>query len=343
MSVRRAALVTPLSGPLERFGIAGAVGLRLWAGWSGTELEVVDAYPSVAAAMRVAQARKPDVLFGPYGASPAVAAARATRRVLWNHGGSTAQLSRPEFAHVVNVLSPAATYFAAVLRAIHAADPELQRVSLMHSSTRFGREVAAGAEAAALDLGFELNTTAYMQGEVAATAARVVAADVLLVAGQFEEELTAARVLLGRGWRAAAFIGAGVDEVLVQLGDAREGLLGPAQWVARVARHPDLGPAAKWFVEAFRQETGADPPYPAAAAFAAGVLAGRCLMDTADDDSVLNAAANLRVRTLFGDFGLDPVTGLQVGHEVMVVQWQNGVRRVVWPPSLAECDLIWRR
>jgi hypothetical protein len=31
---RRAALVTPMSGPLARYGRAGAAALRLWAAWA---------------------------------------------------------------------------------------------------------------------------------------------------------------------------------------------------------------------------------------------------------------------------------------------------------------------
>src|ERR1700728_2181923 len=61
----RAVLVTPLSGPLARFGKAGASALALWADRSGVSLEVIDAHPSAASAMRAAEACGPDVLFGP--------------------------------------------------------------------------------------------------------------------------------------------------------------------------------------------------------------------------------------------------------------------------------------
>ena len=63
----RAVLVTPLSGPLARFGKAGASALGLWAERSGVSLEVIDAYPSAASAIRAAEASRPDVVFGPYG------------------------------------------------------------------------------------------------------------------------------------------------------------------------------------------------------------------------------------------------------------------------------------
>jgi len=350
MTALRAVLVTPLSGPLARFGSPGATALRLWAThapalaapWTSVDLEVVDAYPSAAAAMREAVARNPDVLFGPYGAGPAVAALQATRRVVWNHGGATARLRRPAFGHVLNVLAPGATYFDQVVRAISFQDRNITRVSLLHSTTGFGHEVASGAATASRELGLELHTTTYAPGHVAAAAGSLALGDALLVAGAFEDELAAARILLGRPWRAAAFVGAGVDEVLAALGPARDGLLGPTQWLARVTEPPDEGPAADWFAATFRDAVGAEPTYPAAAAFAAGVLAARCLRDagTAEDEAVLRTATRLGVQTLFGHFRLDPNTGLQVGSEVLVVQWQAGERRVVWPLLKAERQIV---
>jgi branched-chain amino acid transport system substrate-binding protein len=112
--------------------------------------------------------------------------------------------------------------------------------------------------------------------------------------------------------------------------------------VAAAAREPDEGPDARWFLTRYRAVVGCDPPYPAAQAFAAGVLAARCLRDAkdVDDAAQLAAARRLACRTLYGDFRLDPATGLQVGHEVLTVQWQGGARRVVWPASYAERPLV---
>ena len=69
----RAVLVTPLSGPLARYGVDGADALALWAdeaawlpvGWQVVELARVDAHPDPAAAMRAALAKPPEVIFRP--------------------------------------------------------------------------------------------------------------------------------------------------------------------------------------------------------------------------------------------------------------------------------------
>jgi branched-chain amino acid transport system substrate-binding protein len=348
----RAALVTPMTGPLARFGRESAKALGLWAEhaadlpapWTGVELAVLDAGEDAGTVMREAVEARPDLVFGPYGSSPTVAAARATNRVLWNHGGATSALRRPDFPRVINVLSPASSYPDGVLRAVRAVDPAASTASVLHGSTGFGQDVASGATSTARELGFEVRTARFEPDHVTEAAATLPAADLLLVAGGFEDEVAAAHALLPGGWRAAAFIGAGVEEVLAPIGDLREGLLGPAQWMASAAPEPDEGPDASWFVRRFREAAGAEPSYPAVQAFAAGVICALCLRDGGvDDEAQLATARQLECTTLYGGFRLDPASGLQVGHEVLIVQWQEGVRRVVWPPERAERVLRYPR
>jgi branched-chain amino acid transport system substrate-binding protein len=345
----RAALVTPLSGPLASFGQASASGLTLWARyaarlpspWTSVELDVYDTGSNVGASMQMVLDACPDVLFGPYGSGPMLAAARATERVIWNHGGATSRLARSAFPHVINVLSPASTYFTGVLEAVHAFDPGVTTISLFHTTSGFGRDVARGAINAAIGLKLKVQAVPFEPSRAVATASSVPQADILLVVGNFADERAVASILLARRWRAAAFVGAGVEEVLAPLGELREGLLGPAQWMATAAPEADEGPGADWFVKKYREVAGSDPPYPAVQAFAAGLLCARCLRDSGrcEDTAQLAAAQQLTCTTLYGAFRIDAQSGLQVGHHVLIVQWQDGERRVVWPPEQAERPL----
>jgi hypothetical protein len=47
----------------------------------------------------------------------------------------------------------------------------------------------------------------------------------------------------------------------------------------------------------------------------------------------------LRCTTFFGQFGLG-ADGRQLDHQVVVVQWHDGVKSVVWPPASAEATMI---
>lgn len=352
MTRLRAALITPLTGPLAPFGQAGATGLALWARhaarlpppWTGVDLDVRDSGGDVRASVHAALQDNPDVLFGPYGSYPMLEAARSCPQVFWNHGGATSRLARPAFPQVINVLSPASSYFTGALQAVHVFNAEAKTVVLLHSTSGFGRDVAAGAVSTARTLSFAIEHLAFEPGHAAAAASLVPRADVLLVVGSFSDECAAAPILLRRPWRAAAFVGAGVEEVLAPLGSQREGLLGPAQWIASAALPPDEGPDADWFVTRYQGMARGEPSYPAAQAFAAGLLCARCLRDSGPGEDVesaqLAAAHQLACTTLFGAFRLDPQSGLQAGHETVVVQWQQGVRRVVWPPEQAERPLL---
>jgi branched-chain amino acid transport system substrate-binding protein len=90
MNSLHAALVTPLVGPLAPFGQACATRLALWAKhaanlpppWTGVELDVRDIGSDAGAAIRAAIDAHPDVLFGPYGSSTMLVAARAIERVV---------------------------------------------------------------------------------------------------------------------------------------------------------------------------------------------------------------------------------------------------------------------
>ncbi len=345
-----AALVTPLTGPLSLFGRTCATALTLWAKraaslpspWTGIELDVCDTGSDVGAAIQAALETQPDVLFGPYGSGPMLSAARASERVLWNHGGASSRLAKPTFPQVINILSPASTYFASVLQAIHSSDPTARTVSLFHSTTGFGRDVATGAKLEASRLPMTMQAISFEPSQALERVDTVPDGDILLVVGNFADESAVAPRLVARNWRYRAFVGAGVEEVFASLGELREGLIGPAQWVAHTSLSPDEGPDAAWFVTHYRKVEGGDPPYAAAQAFAAGVLYARSLREAGDtrDEMIQAAAQKLVCQTLFGQFQLDPLSGLQTGHQVVIVQWQQGQRRVVWPPEQAECPLV---
>lgn len=329
----RAVLVTPLSGPLARFGKAGASALALWADRSRVSLEVFDAHPSAASAMRAAEASRPDVVFGPYGSGPALAAAAASKGVVWNHGGATARLARPAYPRVVNVESPAYRYLAAVLETLVAEGLDKgSEVVIMHADTGFGREAAEGAAMTARRLGLLRRSVSFRPGRARDVLAQVSAGDVLLAAGSFDDDVAIAQDDEHR-WRAVGLVAAGVDELRHAIGDLVERLYGPCQWFDGTD-HPADGPNSEWFSKCYRDANGTAPPYPAAAAFAAGVVWQRCVKEAGTVESlpILAASQRLDTTTLFGRFRVDSVTGVQTGHQIRVVQWRDGQRVLVDRP-----------
>jgi ABC-type branched-subunit amino acid transport system substrate-binding protein len=121
------------------------------------------------------------------------------------------------------------------------------------------------------------------------------------------------------------------------LGVDADGFVGPSQWEPGVRYQPDIGPTSAQFVARFRERFGVDPDYPAAQAYAAGLIAQHCVAvaGTLADEALRAAADALALTTFYGPFQLDAATGQQVGHELVVVQWQAGQKEIVWPPRAA--------
>ena len=145
----RAVLVTPLSGSLGGYGQAGADALALWVSWHNDrfrpqiEMTVFDAHPDPVAALNRSIRVAPDLLFGPYGSGPTAAIARATSRLVWNHGGAWI----PAEGNLVTILAPADTYFHGAVQAVRKADAEVRTLCVLSSETGFSAGVAAGSRA----------------------------------------------------------------------------------------------------------------------------------------------------------------------------------------------------
>jgi ABC-type branched-subunit amino acid transport system substrate-binding protein len=169
--------------------------------------------------------------------------------------------------------------------------------------------------------------------------------EVVLGVGRTDDDLHLAGELRARptGARLLGLVAAGVGAFGAALGGAAEGFFGPSQWEASLGHAPDAGPTAMAFADRFRRRFGTDPDYPAAQAYAAGLVAQRCAAaaGTLRDDALREAADRLSFTTLYGAFALDPASGEQVGHDLVVVQWQDGAKRVVWPPRSATAPVRW--
>ncbi|MGH2657959.1 MAG: ABC transporter substrate-binding protein [Actinomycetota bacterium] len=307
------------------------------------ELHVVDDGGTRAGVRRaLEEVAEADLLVGPYGSDLVDEAARwaaGCGRVLWNHGGSADQVER--LPGVVSVPSSASRYLGPVLEALAESLPGAQ-VLVAAGRGPFGRSAALGAGEAADRLGMTLVGTMTPEEVPEAPDANVV-----LAAGTFAEDVELVRRLRARPTAVAA-VAAGISLFGPTLGPGAEGILGPSQWEEGARFSVDVGPRQADAVRALRAEAvptlrpgpgGVD--YPAAQAYAAGLVALRCAEEagTTEDQALLETARGLRCTTFFGRFGLAG-DGRQEDHEILVVQWQQGVKRIVWPPSLVEASPI---
>ncbi|HET9772715.1 MAG TPA: ABC transporter substrate-binding protein [Acidimicrobiia bacterium] len=282
-----------------------------------------------------------DLLVGPYGSGLAAEAglwATEHGRVVWNHGGSADEVET--LPGLVSVASPTSRYLAGVVDAVAGEVPG-GRVLIGAGTGSFGRAAVRGATEAGAAQGLEI------VGVVAPNEVPdVVDTEVLLLAGSFEEDVAVLRRLQRRP-RVVAAVAGGLREFVEAVGAERaDGVLAPSQWEEGVRLRPDAGPRSVEVLRALRFRlapglapgtAGAHVEYPAAQAYAAVVIALRCVADTGgfDDDALLATARSLRCTTFFGRFGLG-TDGRQADHALVIVQWQGGVKCIVGPPGLAE-------
>jgi ABC-type branched-subunit amino acid transport system substrate-binding protein len=317
-----------LSGRFARFGRQAAHGLQAWQAIDrSAELRIEDDASDTrilrAALPRVAQ--RSDVLLGPYSTllmTTAGQMAADAGRLLWNHGGSGDDVEIAWPGHVISVLTPAGRYARPFLRHL-AGHPHPPVLRIAHGRGKFGRQVAAGAHAAARGLG--------LAGDPPGPAGDILVGGTpadwaLLTAGTFEDDITIIGQARGLAIppRVICAVAAGVRDFGPAVA-APEGIFGIAQWFPGTGPPAVLGPAEDTFVHAYTRIAGEPPDYPAVQAAAAAALAAHCarVAGSTARDALWQAVIALDTTTLFGGFTIDPATGIQTRHQTVLVQWTS--------------------
>jgi len=342
-----------LSGQFQRQGEQAHDGLRLWVDYvrdardgPAPHLIVLDDRSRASVARehvrRLLTEERVDVLVGPYSSGLVLAVApiaQAAEKVLWNHGGTSDAIFRKGGPHVVSVPSPASDYLRDLPRWIRRRAPRASRVAILHAASgTFAGEVARGAGEGAQAAGFtEMRVVTFESPlDDAGAVLREAAAsepDLLVGVGAFEDDLAIARqrAALPRT-TVLALVGAGLSAFGVEMGDLAEGIIGPSQWEPAAGEAPLTGPGSTWFAGALEGAFQRTAEYPAAQAFAMGLILGECRRRCAgslDDRALLGAARALQTTTFYGGFRLEPLTGRQVGHRIRLVQWHDGRKRLI--------------
>ncbi len=293
------------------------------------------------------------VLIGPYGSDLTRAAASVAHlhgRALWNHGGAADDIHH-RGRRIIGVLTPASRYFQGLVEMLVKSNRTIRTAAVLHrEASRFGHWAATGLQLAAKRAKVEVTAVPYRSPQrelpdLAVTLGRLLP-DVLVSAGAFEDEVAMAEGIIASGLRPKAFalVAAALQDFRDALRENAEGLLGPSQWEPTLGHHVDFGPTATKVVEAVGQQ-GLSPDYPAGQAYAACLIAQRCLEVAGgpEDDAVWQAACSFDLRIFFGRFRIDPSTGLQLGHEMVWVQWQGDRKVVIWPDEVAQGRLVYPR
>jgi len=297
-----------------------------------------------------------DILLGPYSSVLAQAAAEvaeAHEKLLWNQGGAADGIYQRGYRWIVGILTPASEYLTGLLPLVRQADSKATKVAIIRAaSAQFPRAVCSGVQRVANELGFDVSLWEYRRPLATFTELldRVedLRPDVLLGVGRIQDDILLGGELAGRRLElaAAVLVAAGIQPFRDVLGVESEGFLGPSQWEASTLHRHDYGPAAPQVLKSMLQHGSGTVDYPMVQAYAGALVAQRCVeaAGTVADAALRSMAGMLDFSTFFGPFKIDPETGRQTGHSMLIVQWQQGRKVVVWPPEHKTGDLVypWR-
>jgi ABC-type branched-subunit amino acid transport system substrate-binding protein len=214
-----------------------------------------------------------------------------------------------------------------------------KRLAIVTAKTPFARAVATGAERESrqrrmwlhgvrLRLKYSTSFDSDHTPGALRSALRRNRINAVISAGSYEHDLAIMRLCAAHEANIPVLgcVAAGVARFGADLGDDAEGIVGPSQWEADAEIIPQIGQSSRDFAHRMRTLGARDCDYPAAQAYAAGLVTLAALRATGSLDHALlrSALSNLRTTTLFGDFAIDPVSGRQVGHKMLLVQWHRG-------------------
>ncbi len=292
-----------------------------------------------------------DLLLGPYSSVLTMAVApiaETYRKNLWNHGGASDAIYCQGWRHLISLASPASDYLRALPPLVRQADPEISRITILHAKggsfgANVARGVAEGARAANFSrIGLSPFDSPILDPATVLREALVGDPELLVVAGSFQDDVAIVRQ---RGRlpcvKALAVVAAGLGAFHQEVGRLAEGVIGPSQWEPELKYDIIAGPDLAWFLSEYRARFHQVPEYPAAQAFAAGVVFAECLgrAGSLEDDQLLAAAYALDVTTVFGRFRLDARTGRQIGHQALLIQWRKDRKEFIWPKESAGAEL----
>jgi len=308
---------------------------------------------------RIINQDKAQFLFSPYSSGLVATAAIVSEqygRIMLTTGAAEEKTYKLGNKNLFQVYSPADLYLAGAIEAVKELNPKSQ-VALVYKDDPFSKAVLQSARkqvseaglTTVLDEAYSPETTDFGPAINKVISAK---ADVLLGGGHYPDGATLARQLYDHKARLkwVTLLVAPDSPNFATLGEAAISISVPSQWEPQVSFKPDFGPTAAEFTQRFQAKYGIEPGYHAAGGYAAGLLLQRAIEQAGSPEQakVAGVLNSMDVTTMFGrtKFSTNPKEhGLQMGHEMVIAQWQrkggNVVKEVIWPKAAKSSDVVY--
>jgi branched-chain amino acid transport system substrate-binding protein len=308
---------------------------------------------------RIINQDKAQFLFSPYSSGLVATAAIVSEqysRIMLTTGAAEEKTYKLGNKNLFQVYSSADQYLAGAIQAVKELNPKAQ-VALVYKDDPFSKAVLQSARKqvgeaglkTVLDEAYSPETTDFGPVINKLISAK---ADILLGGGHYPDGATLARQLYDHkaGLKWVTLLVAPDSPNFATLGDAAVGVSVPSQWEPQVSFKPEFGPTAAEFTQRFQSKYGIEPGYHAAGGYTAGLLLQRAIEQTGslDQAKVAGVLNSLEIITMFGrtKFSTNAKEhGLQIGHEMVLAQWQkksgNVVKEVIWPKAAKSSDILY--
>lgn len=343
-----------LEGPYQSLSFMVRNGNELWAkevnkrgGLLGRKVELVF-YDDKSQEERVAPLYeqlitkdKVDLVLSPYGSTLSMAAAEVSEKygyVLLAASASSTAIWTRDFKGVFGVYSTAERYFLGFLDLV--ARQGHKTVAVVYSSTIFNVSAAEGVHKWSSLFGLEVvfsEKFGHHEDELSAIVYRLAEKkiDSVIFCGYPPEGYHFIELLKKTALRPAGLaltIIPALPDFQARAGEFAEGIFGPSQWEAD-ERLPFPGTLA--FINNFVALTGKKPSYQACSSYSACQILERAILQAGEinHEKIRNFVSNLDTVTIMGRFKVD-FDGKQIGHNPILVQWQNGNKEIVYPTKM---------
>jgi len=287
---------------------------------------------------------KVEAVMGPYssGITESVAGiSEKYKKVMVSPLAATTSIFRQGRKYIFMVISPAEFYLEGLVDM--GAKRGLKTIAIINEDTLFPKATVVGTEELAKKRGLQVVLReAYPKGNTDFSALLVkikaVNPDIIAAATYFDDAVAITRQMKELNVNPKMFgvtVGGDIPEFYTLLKQNAEYVYGSTQW-DEVLPYP----GQKEFLSAYQKRFKHEPSYHAAAGYAGcliyaeGVKRAKGL----DADLVRAELLKLKIRTAFGDYAVDQ-DGFQTAHKMVMIQWQDGKRVVVWPDDLASGKL----
>jgi ABC-type branched-subunit amino acid transport system substrate-binding protein len=310
-----------------------------------------------------------DFLISPYSsglADTSAVIAEQYAKIMITTGAASDGTYKKGYSHVYQAYTPASHYLTGGADLLAKLDSTAKTIAIVHENDKFSSDVAtaltdyatAKAYQIVVNEGYDSGATDFASfiNKIAAAAP-----DAVMGGGHFADTQTFAKQLYEKGVKAKmiALLVAPPEPKFAEIGAAALGVVGPSQWeptvkfseaAATAAGVTWLGPTVDAFVSSYKAAYSEDPSYHSAGGYAAGLILQAAIeaADSIDTEQVKTAMDGLDLMTFFGRTKFDTSAeahGLQVAHEMVYIQWQNGSsgmeKQVVWPELAKTSDALY--